>query len=205
MSARSRAISIAVAVGGAGAAAVVGMSTASAQNGDLASVLVASLGDVSAVAEQDLAALTAELPGSAAFSVATLADAHANLIEGADVLTQLQDDLDMRSAINVHTRYAGFVDRLQDAQDNISAHTGPLAPTIENLLFDPLNQAWLSGSESLLTADHALADAIVNDLSTTDVNSAQFDALAAGGQLLGVELFSMPIFFFSSFLNLFGG
>jgi len=206
MSARSR--GIAVAVGGAAAAAVVGMSTASAQSNDLTSVLVASLGDVSVVAERDLAALTADLPGSAAFSTATLVDAHGNLIEGVDVLTQLQADFDVSSIaseINVHNRYAGFVDRLQDAQDNISAHTGALAPSIENLIFDPLNQAWLSSTDALLTADHAFADALINDLGLSELNSAQAAMLSAAVPMLGLELLSMPVVYFSGVVDFFGG
>lgn len=205
---RSRGMVLGIAIGGAiTAATVVGMGTASAQNSDLASVLVSSLGDVSAVADHDMAALIAELPGSAAFSVATLTDAHANLTEGIDVLTQLQDDLDVKglvSQIGVHGRFADIVEGLQGAQDNISAHAGAFAPTIENLFFDPLNQYWLTSTESLLTADHAFADVMINDPSLADFNSAQFDMLAAAGPLLGAQLLSMPILYFSSFLDLFG-
>ena len=205
---RRRGIVLGVAVGGAVAAAVVGMSTANAQSNDLTSVLVASLGDVSAVADHDLAALTADLPGSAAFSASTLTDAHANLVEGVDVLTQLQADFDVSSIaseINVHNRLAGFVDRLQDAQDNISAHTGALAPTIESLFLDPLNQAWLSSTDSLLTADHAFADALINDLGLSELNSAQASMLSAAVPMLGLELLSMPVLYFSGVVDLFGG
>lgn len=207
-SVRSCGIVLGVAVGGAVAAAVVGMSAANAQSSDLTSVLVASLGDVSALADQDLAALTADLPGSAAFSAATLTDAHANLAEGIDVLTQ-QFEVDptasgLSAAISIQGRTSDYLERLQDAQDNISAHTGSFAPTIENLFFDPLNQYWLTTSESVLTADHAFVDALVNDLDRWDVLGARADVTMIGFQLVGLQYFSAPIVYFSDFLDLFG-
>lgn len=206
---RSRGIVLGVAVGGAVAASVVGMSTANAQGSDLTSVLVASLGDVSAMADHDLAALTADLPGSAAFSVATLVDAHANLTEGIDVLTQ-QFEVDptpsgLSAAIGIQGRYVDVLESLQDAQDNISAHAGSFAPTIENLFFDPLNQYWLTGSESVLAADQAFADALANDLDRGDVLGARWDVTMAEFQLLGASYLSAPIAYFSDFLDLFGG
>ena len=180
-----------VAVGGAIAAAVVGMDTANAGTNDFTSVLVASLGDVSAVAEQDLAALTADLPGSAAFSSATLTDAQVNLVEAAAISTQ--------------SKTMGYLGRLDDAQDNISTHTGSLAPVFENLLFDPLGQYWLSISERVLTADHGFADAYINDLGSMDIALAHGDMTMAGLELVGAGYLSLPIIYFSDFLDLFGG
>ncbi|MGB3333286.1 MAG: hypothetical protein WBA79_10795 [Mycobacterium sp.] len=200
-----------VAVGGAIAAAVVvGIGTANAQNSDLASVLVSSLGDVSALADHDVALLTAELgvPNAAAFSVATLADANANLSEGIDALKQ-QFEVDptasgLSAAISIQGRSSDYLDRLQDAQDNISAHAGSLSPTIENLFFDPLNQYWLTTSESVLTADHAFADALANDLDRWDVLDARAAVSLIDVQLVGLQYLSAPIVYFSDFLDLFG-
>lgn len=208
---RSRGMVLGVAVGGAIAAAVVvGIGTANAQNSDLASVLVSSLGDVSALADHDVALLTAELgvPNAAAFSVATLADANANLSEGIDALKQ-QFEVDptasgLSAAISIQGRSSDYLDRLQDAQDNISAHAGSLSPTIENLFFDPLNQYWLTTSESVLTADHAFADALANDLDRWDVLDARAAVSLIDVQLVGLQYLSAPIVYFSDFLDLFG-
>lgn len=202
---RSVGITVGIALGGAAvAAAVAGVGTASAQTSDLGSVLVAALGDVATVANHDLGLLTAELgvANPADFSTATLDEASANLTQGVNVLAQ-QLVLDptasgLASAISLQSHSLTFIDSLQDAQDNISAHLGSLSPTVEDLFFDPLNQFWLTSSESMLTADHAFADALINDLSGSDLLSVRMDLLTAEFNLLVAQTSSLPFLFVSS-------
>lgn len=110
----------------------------------------------------------------------------------------------LSTAITAQDRALAALERLQGARDNIFAHAGSWSTTIENRFFDPVNQYWLSTSESVLTADHALADALGNEVDPWDVVGARFDVVAVAYQLVGVTYSSLPIIYFSDFLELIG-
>lgn len=183
---------------GSAGAADVGWTLIADELGDSTKVIGADIGAFTAyfgsqiaTAIDEISVLTApsSLPGNELDAAST------NLQQGADALAPLTSNSDggdfAGSQGGQLEAYLPSVTMLQTAENAISSHSGLLSVPIDQLIFNPLDQAWVGASETELEAAQALAAAIA---SGSGVNADEIGSFTAADLEMDVlRLLAVPI------------